>query len=68
MRFGKAIPLLDTREGEQLLPDERLAQAASAAESELSSLLADGGKGQESGGVGYEAGKSDTPQPETNIS
>src|SRR5215470_9009024 len=34
-----------------------------AAKSELSSLLVVGGRGQETSGVGYKAGKSDTPSP-----
>ena len=38
-----------------------IAQAASAAKSELSSVLVHGGRGQESDGVAYRAGKSDTP-------
>jgi len=60
--IGANPETLDTRGRAQVLRMWWLAQAASAAKSELSSVLADGGNGQESGGVGYKAGKSDTPE------
>jgi len=47
--------------GDALEFQAHVTQAARAAKSELSSLLVVGGRGQESAGVGYKAGKSDTP-------